>query len=252
MKNNIALIFIFFSLNFVFAQINQVDAKGRKQGVWEKKYPNLNTYQYKGQFKDDKPVGTFIYYSEENKLKAIIKHTPNSKRSEAVYYHDNGKVMSIGIFINQLKDSTWKNFGPSERISSIENYKAGKLHGKRIVYYIPQTLEDKSLIKSIESNYVNGELDGLYQEFFDIGGIKISGKYILGKKTGEWIHNNPNGTKMMFERYKNGVYHGWQHGYDENGKELGKKYYFNGKYLQGKELDAKLKYLKDNGLDPNK
>ncbi len=232
-------------------QINQVDAKGRKQGVWEKKFPNSQVYQYKGQFKDDKPVGTFIYYHENNKVSAILKHQPNSNRTDAVYYHDNGKVMSIGHFIAQKKDSVWKNYGPSERITSIETFKNGELHGPRIVYYVPQDINSKVVKVAIESNYVNGKLDGKYTEYFDIGGVKKMGEYKLNKKIGEWVTNNPNGTKLMLDRYKDGVPHGWQVAYNSKGVEVGKKYYYYGKNLVGKELETKLKYLKEHGINPN-
>ena len=54
---------LLFLSGFVFSQeINKVDSKGRKQGVWQKTYPNSRAIEYKGQFKDDKPVGTFYYF----------------------------------------------------------------------------------------------------------------------------------------------------------------------------------------------
>ena len=60
----------FFALPFtVLAQVNQVDSKGRKQGNWEKKYENGNL-RFTGQFKNDVPVGTFVYYYENQIKKA--------------------------------------------------------------------------------------------------------------------------------------------------------------------------------------
>ena len=53
---------------------NVIDANGKKQGQWSKLHPGTKVYQYKGQFKDDKPVGTFMYYYQSSKLKAIVKH----------------------------------------------------------------------------------------------------------------------------------------------------------------------------------
>jgi antitoxin component YwqK of YwqJK toxin-antitoxin module len=122
MKVLLMLVFLFFG--FVsMAQLNQTDAKGRKQGEWAKTYPKSRVYQYKGQFKDDKPIGTFTYYYESGKVKAVIKHDAGSARSVAYYYHENGNAMSHGIFRNMKKDSIWLNFLPSGRLSTTETYK---------------------------------------------------------------------------------------------------------------------------------
>ena len=50
---------------FLFSQdLNKTDANGKKQGDWKKYYEN-GFVRYQGQFKDDKPVGTFNYYYDK-------------------------------------------------------------------------------------------------------------------------------------------------------------------------------------------
>ena len=61
MRNKLFMMLMVIS-PFINAQINKVDEKGKKQGVWEKTYPRSKVLHYKGQFKDDKPVGTFQYF----------------------------------------------------------------------------------------------------------------------------------------------------------------------------------------------
>ena len=55
-------IILFLGLSPVlFAQeYNKVDSQGRKQGEWRKVHEGKNVYEYKGQFKNDKPVGEFL------------------------------------------------------------------------------------------------------------------------------------------------------------------------------------------------
>ena len=73
-------VFLFILLPFLtFAQINQKDAKGRKQGVWQKNYPNSSVLIYKGQCKDDVPVGEFTYYDPTGEVRTIIEHIPNTE-----------------------------------------------------------------------------------------------------------------------------------------------------------------------------
>lgn len=249
MKTGIFVLFVLIS-SLALAQ-NVTDSKGLKQGPWSKLYPGTKVYQYKGQFKDDKPVGTFTYFYETTKVKAIVKHGEGTNRSEAFFYHENGKLMSYGIYRDLKKDSIWLNFGPSGRLSNSESYKNDVLNGKKTVYYIPEDPNDKSQIVSTVMNYSNGKLNGDYTEYFNGGGVKVKGKYEMDRKIGVWERYHVTGKKMMLERYKNGLRHGWCYGYDESGKELGKQYYYEGRQLKGKELDAKLAELKRKGIDPN-
>lgn len=230
---------------------NLKDSKGRKQGEWSKIYPGTKVYEYKGQFKDDKPVGTFTYFYPSSKIKAIIKHGENTNRAEAFYYHENGILMSFGIYRDLKKDSIWLNFGPSGRLSNSETYKNNLLDGKKTIYYIPEIVTDKSQIISAVCYYKEDKLNGEWLEYFIDGTIKVKGYYTMDKKTGVWDRYGTNGKKMTSERYKNGVRHGWSYGFDSSGRQVGKQYYYNGKALKGKELDAKLNELKQKGIDPN-
>ena len=89
---------------------------------WQKSYPKSTAFEYKGQFKDDKPVGTFTYYYPSTKVKAVIKHDEKTGRSAALMYHESGVLFARGIYKNQLKDSVWDYFGPSGRLSKKETY----------------------------------------------------------------------------------------------------------------------------------
>lgn len=234
-----------------FGQENQVDSKGRKQGVWVKTYPKSKIIQYRGQFKDDKPVGTFTYYYQSGKVKAVVKHDENSTRSSAYFYHENGILMSHGIYRDMKKDSIWLNFTPTGRLSNSESFKNDMLHGKKIVYYVPENLEDKSRLPSAVYLYENDKLNGEAIEYFQTGTVKSKGVYKDNKKVGVWDYFHPNGKKMMLERYKDGVHHGWHFSYDESGQETSRKYFYYGRLLEGKALEEKMKQMKEKGINPN-
>ena len=229
---------------------NLKDSKGRKQGNWSKTYPKSNILQYKGQFQDDIPVGTFTYYYEDGKVKAVIKHGPKAMRSEAYFYHPNTKLMTFGIYRSQKKDSTWINLNEDGLLTFTEEYKNDLLHGKRTRYFLPERENEKQRVSAVE-NYVNGKLHGEYVEYLITGTIIQKGIYKEGMKVGIWESFHQNGQKMAIERYKNGVLHGWCYFYDIKGVETSKSYFFEGKRLEGKALNAKLNELKQKGIDPN-
>ncbi|MEX2485467.1 MAG: toxin-antitoxin system YwqK family antitoxin [Brumimicrobium sp.] len=241
-----------FLLSTVYAQdVNQVDGQGRKQGEWIKYFERSNVPRYKGQFKDDIPVGEFVYYYPSNKVRMIVKHEENSPRSEAYFYHENKELLAYGIYKNQEKDSVWTHYGPSGRISFKETYKVGELHGERITYYVPEIKHDKTVEVMREAVYKNGRLNGPVIEYFPGGTKKLEGKYVEGKFEGVVKRYHPNGKLMIQERWKNRQKHGWWIAYDEKGKENGRIYYLKGEKLEGKELKDYMQKLKAEGKNPN-
>jgi antitoxin component YwqK of YwqJK toxin-antitoxin module len=235
---NILIVFA-FPLTF-FAQVNQVDSKGRKQGEWIKYYESSNVPKYKGQFKNDKPVGKFVYYYPSSKIKSVVIHEENSPRSEAYFYHENKELLAFGIYNNQKKDSVWTHYGPSGRISF-----------KEITYYVPELVHDKTVEVMREANYENGRLNGPVVEYFPGGVKKLEGKYKEGRFDGVAKRYHPNGRLMILERWKNRRKHGWWISYDGTGKETGRTYYYQGGKIEGKELKKMMEKFKEEGVNPN-
>ncbi len=249
MKNKITILFLLFT-SILFSQ-NQTDDKGLKQGPWKKTHPKSTATLYEGQFKDDKPVGTFFYFYPSKSKQAIIKHDIKSNRSSAVFFHENGNILSVGIYRSMKKDSIWLNFAPSGRLSSSETYKDDVLNGMKITYYLSEEINNKTLHKVSENNYLNGKLNGEQIEYFESGIVKSKGSYLENIKTGVWEINHPNGKLMNQERYNKGKLHGWCIVKDEEGKETGRSYYYYGEHLEGKKLELKMTQFKKLGINPN-
>ena len=115
--NGIIVIFIGFITSFSFSQeYNIMDDQGRKQGKWIKTYEGKKEILYKGNFKDNKPTGLFVFYYESGKVKAKNTYFNDGYNSYASTYYDNGKLMSTGKYVNQKKDSTWVY------LDELENY----------------------------------------------------------------------------------------------------------------------------------
>lgn len=250
MKSRLTLLVVLLA-GFAFGQINQVDSQGRKQGKWEKTYEGSAVYQYRGQFKDDKPVGKFIYYYESSKVKAVIKHNEVEKgRSLAFFYHENGEVMSAGIYRNMKKDSIWVNFTPGGKLSTKEEFKNDKLNGVTLVYFVSEDIASPNPVVATRKIYKNGILDGDYYEYFVNGKTKMRGKYVNNKQHGPWEEFHLNGNRAITYRYNNGKKHGYQIAYDEGGKRLGEVFYYNGHLIEGERLKALLKDLEAKGINP--
>ena len=249
--NKLLCILLLFLPFLCVSQVNQKDAKGQKQGVWNKKYPGSNTFIYKGQFKDDKAIGEFIYYYESGNIKSVVKHLLNSNLSFAVFYFENEAVLTEGFYKNQLKDSVWSNFTPSGALSSKESFLQNQLNGETIIYYTEGQIDNNVLIPLSISNYKKDTLNGLYTEFFSTGKIKKKGVFQNGLKNGEWLEYHPNGQIAQKVKFKNDKVHAWVYSYDKNGLKISEVFFQNGTRLKGKELDLFFENCTKNGIDPN-
>lgn len=246
----ITLLFVVFT-GISFAQVNQVDAKGLKQGLWYKNYPGTKIHIYEGNFKDDKPVGIFKYYYESGALKAVVDNKPNSKLSMVKMYFENEALMSEGCYWDQKKDSIWINYNERGELVSAESYIDGKLNGKKIIYYLNDQLEAGKMNVLSITNYENDLRQGNFKEFYPTGKVKLTGAYVHGEREGEWVEYYNTGQVMTRMRFKRDVLHGWSYYYDKNGTQLSKTMWRDGFKLEGKDLEAFLKRCKEKNLDPN-
>jgi antitoxin component YwqK of YwqJK toxin-antitoxin module len=214
---------------------NVMDKSGKKQGFWTKKYEGKEDVLYKGQFKNDKPYGTFEYFYEGGKTKAIVKHSNDGKSSYSTSFYPNGKtIMAEGKYVLQQKDSTWVFYDTAGKLKTKENYTFGKLNGISTIYYSDGSVSEKNTFVNGVRNgewlqfYSNGNkrltsaikndisYEGEYTQFFENGKPKISGKYEDGLREGTWFTYLENGAieaqylyrlgKIVKEKKENGTF----------------------------------------------
>jgi len=242
------LVFMGVLASPVHAQ-NKKDSKGRKQGVWEKNYPDGKTRLYTGQFKDDQPVGEFRYYFESGKIKSIVQHETR-ERSYAWFYFENEQLMSEGQYVNQKKDSVWRNFNEQGFLVSIETFKNNRLNGEKLIYYIQNQIETGEVKCAQLETYKDSILEGRCVEFFSTGSKKQQGAYIQGKKSGVWETYHPDGSLATRIKFRDGKAYGYAYAFDEEGTELYKSYWLDGKRLDAKAFDKYLIDCKNKGMIP--
>ncbi len=191
-------------INTAFSQkINQVNANGKRTGIWKKHYDN-GDIRYKGQFKNGKEVGTFNFYKQGSPYPVIVKVFSPTSDTATVKFYSKSRVKTKGKMIGKKRVGKWTYyFSDGKRLFSEENYADGKLHGVLKNYYNNGKLtevseykngkkegnskiytEDGILIEDI--NYVAGVLNG-EAKYFDLKGvIKEKGLYENGERKGKW------------------------------------------------------------------
>lgn len=191
---------------------NKLDNQEKKHGKWQGFYAESKRPRYEGTFDHGKEVGTFTFY-DDTKAKSVIAtraFSPKDQSAYTIFYNQTKHKVSEGKEVNHLYEGEWKYYHENlPDLMSVENYKAGKLNGKRSVFYrgsgVPgeeNVAEEanynnglktgsyrKYTVKGIvleDSNYKNNLLDGLAIYRDPLGNLASKGKFTAGKKTGTW------------------------------------------------------------------
>ncbi len=237
------LLSVLWVLNPVMAQeVNKKDAQGRKQGSWVAFYEGTTDVKYQGEFKNDIPVGKFIFFYENGKVRAKNTYLNNGKDSYVSMYHKNGKLMSMGKYLNEKKDSVWVFLDEHGNYLSQEHYKEGKRHGKSTTFYAFNPKIDQGQPNLLEvAMYVKGEKEGEYLKYYRNGKYMVQGNYSSGVLEGKRTTFYSTGKKKTEVHFKKGVKNGYTINYDGNEEVTSKQFYKNGYELKGKVLEDYLK-----------
>ena len=153
------------------------------------------------------------------------------------YYNNDSLVITIdtktkqithkGRFVDRKRDGFWFKYRKNGNKEYEKNYRQGELVGKSVDYHVNGNLD-------LISNYNdNGFLEGEYKNYFVEGGLWVSGQYdAFGKRTGEWIYYNENGSVEKLINYRSERYHGYYEKYYDNGNLKEKGYYQHGRKVE--------------------
>jgi len=223
--------FLVFSIatGFISAQeINQMDANGKRQGVWKKTYPNTKQLRYEGQFKDGKEIGVFKFYCENcGKQPYAIKDFKENGETWVQYFTKKGKLVSEGKMIGKSREGEWLTYHKkSKEIMTRENYRNDQLDGVVTTYYGNKVVTETT-------TYKNGIKEGSSKNYSYEGKLLNELEYQNDKLHGPTVYYDASGNKTIEGQYKKGRKDGvW-------------KYYKNGKVEVEETFPKPLKKIKD-------
>lgn len=184
---------------------NFTDAKGQKQGYWEKTYPNGQLW-YQGTFKDDRPVGEFRRFNDDGSLKTVQNYRADGQFCYTRLFYQNGELAAEGLYRNNKKDSLWKYFSFYDKtISLTETYSDGTKNGPSVKYYPSGQPAEKLL-------WANGKREGEWIQYFESGSPKLKATFTGDKLNGQFVFYFPNGRIEITGLYKDNLQEGiWQY-----------------------------------------
>jgi len=195
-----------------------MDEEGKREGIWEEYYVNGNL-KARGTYRNDLKVGNWVYYHENGQLEQQGVYAENGKPlGKWVWYYENGNLWREEFFINGLQDGLVTEFDPYGNVISEGEYFEGLEEGKWIY-----NLENHR----IEGTYTAGQRNGMWRHFYANGQLSFEGQfindvpngnhifywengnkkdeenYVMGRKEGDWIRYNEDGTLLLVITYNN-------------------------------------------------
>ncbi len=215
--------------------------------------------------------GIWNYYYHTKQLRATGLYSNGKKEGKWTYYfYENGNIWQEGVYNNGKKEGKWRNYSCNYgTLSSLETYVNDTLDGycKYLCEKYKSSVEGKfdkgrptGEWKKFYNNIILhtiGSYDGLFypdnnqmayfkqtcnlfgtnrhgywKTYHQNGKLKEEGKYIHGKKEGEWRKYASDGYIYSIKNYKNDNLHGdyvdfnwygkfvWRYGYFENGEKV--------------------------------
>ncbi|MAP80681.1 MAG: hypothetical protein CL526_06285 [Aequorivita sp.] len=213
------------STGYSQSEINQVDAEGKRHGLWKKTFAGSTQLRYEGTFKHGKEVGEFKFYCEECKDQPMVikKFSSKDNTAHVSYFTKKGKLVSEGKMAGKERIGEWVYYHKgSNNIMTREHYTSGKLDGKMTTYYpngtITEVINYKDGKKEGENsyfspegillkklNYKNDVLHGSATYYDAYGNVIIEGAYKNNKKHGLWKYYKDGKTVLeeTFPKPKN-------------------------------------------------
>lgn len=212
------------------SEINQMDAQGKRHGIWQKMYPGTKQLRYEGTFEHGKEVGTFKFYCETCKTKpSVVKEfNASSSISDVKYYTIKGKLVSEGKMDGKDRVGEWLYYPKkATTVMTKEFYKNGKLDGVKVTYYPNGKLTE-------EITYVNGLREGP-NNYYSLDGVLLKKlQYKNDLLVGPAIYYDASGNVTIEGNYKADKKHGlWK--YYKNGKVVLEEIYPKKEKKQQKE-----------------
>ena len=199
-------------------EFNKLDAQGKKHGLWKGVYAESKRPRYEGTFEHGKETGTFTFF-DDTKAKSVIATREFAKDNSCytIFYNQKKNKVSEGKEVSRRYEGEWKYYHENlPDLMTTENYKAGKLDGKRMVYYRGSGLAGQENIAE-EANYLKGLKNGKYKKYTMKGVVLEDSNYKNGVLDGPAIFKDPLGNLVSKGNFKDGKKAGtWE--FYENGK----------------------------------
>lgn len=181
--------------------VNQLDADGKKHGLWKGVHEESKRPRYEGTFEHGVETGTFRYF-DDTKAGAVIAtrvFSNNGRNAYTTLFTRKGNKVSEGLTIDRVNEGEWKYYHEDlPDLMTVEHYVKGQLEGIRKVYFRGGAIAE-------ECGYKNGKKHGIYKKYTEKGVLLEESNYNNGKPEGKATYRDAEGNLVAEGNYVNGA-----------------------------------------------
>jgi antitoxin component YwqK of YwqJK toxin-antitoxin module len=176
---------------------------GKQTGGWKYYHPNGKTEQEGKYNKQGKPEGRWKWYFDSGQLLKDESYHNGQRDGLSTTYDEAGIIVEDGEYVNGNEEGPWFEQIGDAYIKG--TYRDGLRNGMWYYYYLDLNGEKRDSLCYFKGNFVKDNPDGKHVYFWDNGKVKDEGLYVMGKKEGDWVKYNYDGTLFMIITYKDGI-----------------------------------------------
>ncbi len=176
---------------------------GKQIGEWKFYHANGKIEQT-GKFnKQGKFEGKWKWYFDTGQLLREENYRNGLKDGISTEYDETGKVIEEGDFINGKEDGPWFELIGDNYIHG--TYRDGLRNGMWYSLYLENNGTKIDSLLNFKGGFIEDNPDGKHIYYWENGKVKDEGIYIMGKKEGDWLKYNFDGTLFLVITYRDGV-----------------------------------------------
>jgi len=176
---------------------------GKPMGEWKYYHLNGKTEQMGKFSKQGKPDGKWKWFYENGKLLREENYRNGLRDGLLSEYDEDGKLIQEGEFVNGEEDGPWFYLTGDDFVKG--SYHDGLRTGIWYTFSLQKNGDKTDSLVMFRGNFIDDFPDGKHTWYWDNGKVHDEGFYVMGKKEGDWVINNSDGTLFLVITYKDGV-----------------------------------------------
>jgi len=176
---------------------------GKPVGPWKYNHENGKTEQSGTYNKKGNPEGTWKWYYENGQLLREENYYRGEKDGLSEEFDEKGNLIERGEYLNGLEEGPWMLvLGDHLQRGS---YRDGLRTGIWVSYLLENTNQVTDSVLIFKGAFIDDLPDGKHLYYWENGKIRDEGSYVMGKKEGDWIKYNADGTVFIIITYRDGI-----------------------------------------------
>jgi antitoxin component YwqK of YwqJK toxin-antitoxin module len=172
-------------------------------GEWKFFYPEGKVEQIGKYTNDGKFHGTWKWFYENGQLMREEEYINGKRDGMHTEYDETGNKVEEGEYVDGQEDGPW--YTTIGDYFERGTYKDGLKNGKWVTYNLVKNNAKTDSVKLFSGSFVEDNPDGKHIYYWDNGKIKDEGLYLMGRKDGEWVKYEYDGTPFLVITYRNGI-----------------------------------------------